>query len=1592
MSDGFSYTDTFYEDINNSGVSTLFEYFNLVKNWKKQTQRSTSGQNYSDVDDFEQSRSSFHEMGNDPNNLGPYLEHLKTAFSKRIIPTFAEWQVTILHFEGFPAKAENSGNEITRYVTHFNRLLTAHYPPETHEHHWRLTYQMWNLFTKQIEEHHTYAIPTGSTNPGGILREFVHEANTLLNKLAPPQHSNPNNYIHPITKHPGDGMNNHSVCQLWEPGNVNTWSLLGWYKYYNIMAWNPEQTAMSGSAPKRKDNLSDTYNKTRAFHSEWQLLAWMVLYDKTGKYNEEAAKWALAPGRMPRRDVQDIYDATHWTRTHDTQRLIIKQNKDNSVSFVPDTKDAMHWRTYDDCPFSHYMLYDIRSYYKANKDETTDVFGGEPQFGTAFTFTQPRGDEYGSVNVSKMGAHLLGAHVRPKNPDDDMFPHSLKLNDPKQFETRMNDVHPETQRKVLQLLVRGFASILTLYHDKYPGQMNKPYFVTDGSSNKKKASNHPILSNNTKSVVAANKFLLKHLQSRTGLQDHMGQLLPEIAGLFAGEKMNDSMNLYAVLEMLMDQDQLDELADDTDRFQLEMEARLQKGATEVEQRRHPFERVVKGKWDPSKKWAVLGGQGRNGVFRRGEAIPIEVLLKDTGYNKLDSLSLPELKKFAAEQLPRSDMTVYQFLNSPYNCVYLPLVQTNSVIEDMESISPVCTRCVRPFFESQWVYAVWGVVLSGHSNDAKIINAVKPGRAPKGSTRRHKVGDDCGQPFDVSMEKHKEGLKLKRATGKRREFALVGNQRAAALKMKRAKKGKTPKGAEDKVFTAKYAIVGPVYSTIPEELYFFWDIEDKRGAGLVYTRYANYMHPDVKDPMNLMKTKGHVGTIDQGYIRQNDFADNAGFLVYNKVRMGFAFCQKLHLERVNDRSNICMDCYNELGGDGRKGMNLIMKPFSHKIIANPRLFKNQDIVDEAKREGNPSFQPGVGTVPQSDTPPVFEKAPKEEFAEAMKVTPLKNKADKRDCDNVESRGESITARNYWKNIECLTTKALLLQRLWHVETQLEMEDQINSEDFAAFRDRIIELSEKAPLKEPAPNEDAVIPPKHPQVIVPGSFHMRPPQEAPPKDQEEAAEQYRSQSHKNKQQAKINLDRMNTFVGKLTRMSDTKKNIELRSQLANELPSDFDGIKHLLRHLLVQLRIEEATTQERMTDNAFPNVFDHEATRIEIRNNKAYPGPLLGRTIRYPKLRFNMLKLIHAHTAFEEIGGQKVFTVQNGEFDYESFVDEDEDEGPSVRDHPLKYVRFFLESGDFGTQGGVHFVGMIDRAADNSALEHEVQERTMKMTHVFITYVLHKRAVNTEHNREVLSKMSEAGSYMFNTSQHLATMLDFGKMLKKDSDGNWDQVNIGNAHKASNVDNHPASYPNDTFTSHLDHYTWQGGTEIGPFHHFFHFHATLKLVHFSKLMFNYFTMRDWLRRAFQGLTPNKDWYLVDLDGRPMYRQSEVPHIDIQLLPQDGWDKVISNYLWKDAEDRKAREQAGVGGGLGAGPPGFGVGNTFPPPPPPKTTFGPGGPASLPDVPFTPNRPQTGADQLIQQQRRYEQSLRQNTMSVGTTPPFMVNPQPK
>ena len=1549
----FQWNNTFYDDINSSKEGfTMTDYFKLMKSdlWTEQRSRSTRGQNLSDVDEFEQSRVSFHESGNDQNNLGPYLTHLESSYSKKNIPSFEQWKVTILHdVNGDP---DPDANDTTRYITHFNRLLTAHYPVASESKQWRLNYQMYDIEKRQLQEFDGYVVPTGSTNPGGAKTGFVHVQNTSYNKLAPPQDSDASKLSEMPTKHPGDGMAGSLICQDWDPGNVNTWSLLGWHKHYNVLAWNPAQTALPGFNPMRIEALTDTYNKTRSFNSHWQLLAWMVLYDKDGNYNFDASKWALAPGRMPRRQWIEIFNALHWTQSGSSQRLIRTQDSDSqNVSYVPDSKDAHHWTSYGDCPFSHSVLYDMNGYQAAPQQDPTDLFAGAGGGGVA---AFPRTDQFGSVTISPLGRHLLGP--LDNSNEKSMFPRSLHLNNAEQFETIMGNEPEVVQLAVLRVLVKAFAAILTLYHDEFPGQMMKLYFDTNTDTM------HNLLTPIPENVTKSNNKLLAKLQkveSLTGGGENGDELIAEIAVLFKKDLLKDARLLDLVVDTLNEMGQGDVL---NDAFMKDIPDAMI-GATEVitDARHHPFVAVVVEPWPtaPLPAWAALGANGRNHKFRKGDGrTPIEMLLNETvGHYDLNLLTLKQLKDFAVKHLPVSQMSVYEFMNSPYNCVYLPLVETNSVLDDMESMSPVCTRCVRPFFENQFVYAVWGTVSKGEDASVKNIMAAKPGRKPKGSERKHQIDKNaCGQPFNLTMENHSSKRFLEKATP--RHFKLQGTDEDLKKNM-----------------TQTYIVKGPVYGRIPEKLYFFWDPDNKRSLGLVYTRYPNYMHPEVQDPKQLMTTKGYVGVIDQGYIRQNDFSIKADKqVVYNHNRLGFAFCQKLHLERVNDRSNICLDCYNELGGDGRKGMNLITKPFSHNVLSNPRLYNNEEILNAAKKESNPNFFLGVSTDVRTERPVRVETG--DGFDDAMKKVPVARKAAKEGCDDVKADGPTITKFNWWKNIECLTTRPMLLNRLFYVEQEIYGEDEIDGDDFELFRTRMEELAANAPVVEPAEGQQAVITQPPPQVITPGSFTLAPaPSDAPPIDEREAAQQYQKEVYTNKQQAKANLDLMTAFVTNLTTMSMPQQEVVLRNQLAKEVTGQFGEVAHILRQLLVQLRLQEATTVERMSDNGFPDVFDHTAKRIEIRNNNAYPGQLLGRTIRYPKLRNKMLKALQNHTEYEVIDEQQVFTVQNGQFDVELHVDEDDSEGapPSVKDHPLKYVRFFFESGQaLQAQGGVHFVGMIDTDSSGNVLPHEVQERTMKMTHVFITWVLHKRAVNTDHNRVTLSKISAAASHLFNTSEHLSTLCDFGKMMQKDPDGNWEQVNIGNAHKASNVDNHPASYPNDTFTSHMDHTRWQGGAEIGPFHRFFHFHATIKLVHWSKIMVNYFTMREWLARAFRGLD-RPEWYLADIDGRPLYKQSETPHIDIQLLPQDGWEKVISDYLFKDAVDRRAREEAGVFGSMGAANPGHQVSNAFSGPP--SMSVGHADQGS-----FRPQPPAVLSEGPTPSQQRQEELYRQNPVVRG------------
>jgi len=463
----FDWRRTFYRDINRQKVRSMQEFFARVSDrnqWTQAAQRARH-QNFSNVDTFEQSRASFHDSGNDPDNLGPYLTHLEESFSKKNPPNFKEWQETILFKDGFP---DSEANEVEGYIKSFNRLLTAFYPNTHQSDQWKLRYQSYHVAAKELEEIRCF-IPNGFNNSSqGV--GFV-GGNPVYSRLAPPQHSDvtqePSEVDTFPDQHPAHGMHGRLVCQDWEPTNVNTWSLLGWYKYYKVRAWNPTQTIEQGNTnPLRIEQLSDTYNKSRAFKSHWQLMAWMVLFDKNGTYNEEAAKWALAPGRMPKRDIQHLFQKEHWTRSGDSRRVVSQQDPaTQNVKFVPDEKDTRHWRSYDDCPFSHHVLHDISGYSNArNENDPTNVMG------VSFGAPPPMAhlNNYGSVTLSERGKHLLGTHTPGTDATDNMFPDSLHLNDPADFEAKMRDESEDMQLRVLQQLVKSLAAIVTLYHDEYP--------------------------------------------------------------------------------------------------------------------------------------------------------------------------------------------------------------------------------------------------------------------------------------------------------------------------------------------------------------------------------------------------------------------------------------------------------------------------------------------------------------------------------------------------------------------------------------------------------------------------------------------------------------------------------------------------------------------------------------------------------------------------------------------------------------------------------------------------------------------------------------------------------------------------------------------------------------------------------------------------------------------------------------------------------------------------------------------------------------------------------------------------------------------
>jgi hypothetical protein len=1440
---GFNYSKTYWQDYNkvksyDGWVKAMTTAF---KNLEEEAR--SSGQNFSHLDVIEQDRQ---KLTGGLEHEGIFLKHVQESFSKKKVPTFEEWQKTMLLDD--PAEA----------AEYLNRLLTHSCPTkeDADDRTWKMPYHQYNYKTKLTKSTRGY-MPLGTTNPPGNLPNLVKNSTSVAPSIA----SEHGGLEHPYVDH-----RLVDVYQEWSNSDTDTWSVFGWYRKFQIDPWNPKiMTVNSGDNPTRREPKL-MYNKTHFTQLDvmWQLAHWCILYDKGGNYNEHAAKWALSPGRSPRSVYQDVYDKNHYTKSGDLRRGFMKMTEEDGETksrYVEDTKDQYHFSTYDLMPFPFYVLWDSGEGFRTFDRDNKKI------------------SEYGFTEQTTLGVHLLGTYQRPpsNNPHSVLFPDSMPLNPTEAaFKELMLKNAPDASAEDLKAtrmkLLRGFIIILTLSNDAFPGNMHRDNFV--------KSTRHTQHATARATKIEAKVLLAELKQWLLRYEDLLGDSESKLSEPWHSltiQPTNDTVEGYNQALGLA----LDSIYEDDDVAMMLNEETLVKAKkkdeegykkgekdkkvknwlddfearfdsissnTQTKPMDNPFKAVV-NKWDDLSIFETMSAN-KNGTDEQStEQQYLSLKGVEGRFESLEYTKLVEISK----GLPTSQMTVYEYLLSPYNCSYLPYAETYSTLSSSESLSPVCKRCTRPFFETKYTYGVHAKI----ADKGKWINVLKPGMTTRGSN--FKQGDlACGMPFNAKMEEMRESNQLE----------VWAYDEANNMYV-------TEEGVE-------FEVKGPENLYKPEYLYKHWDPTQKKD--LLFTQYRNAHHPDADANFKTVKDC-FVGSIDQGFIRTSDFSlrkdgeGNIDTVTYNRARLHYGFCKNLFLERINDSSNLCLDCHNQLGGDGRKGMNLITKPYSHRKAVNPRLKFSEG-------DGNPNWFTSITTSRyQGEARPEIVLAGTEEL-------PEKDLEDGEvsDCDEVEADGPQVTDINYYEGLNCLDENGLLDRMDW-VETELFHKNRINAADKVKFDQYVYELLQDIPTtteENPAVDPTSGQPDLGP-CVVPGGFFFRTNMPHVPLDDEERIQMFKEARLSHQAQADMDHATLRDFNEAMTQLHSSGNATPDQVQ---QLMGKFNSIRGLLRNYQDTLNIERQTVGERVGLDGYSNFFDSKAQRIEISNNGEYPGPLLGRTVRgSPKMKQMLLHQIRALAVSDEVvGGKRVYTVP---------------QSPSVD------IRVFFEAPPH--TDGVHFVGMIDYD-DNLNKQGERpqtrQIRTMKMTHLFITYVIHRRGTQRDHSREVMRRMRAAMMRMFGSSAILSEMVRFGMRVVQDNDGNWDVVEIAQAKKATNVDNHPESYPNDQWLSHMDHFGSDGGLELAPFTRFFHFHLALKLVHWSKLMFDYFRMNEWLEQAFKGRL-GAEFELRDLDGSLLYKDTERPHVDIKLLPQDDWDQILRDYRHKDFEDAQTRQH--MHGGL-------------------------------------------------------------------------------
>ena len=207
---------------------------------------------------------------------------------------------------------------------------------------------------------------------------------------------------------------------------------------------------------------------------------------------------------------------------------------------------------------------------------------------------------------------------------------------------------------------------------------------------------------------------------------------------------------------------------------------------------------------------------------------------------------------------------------------------------------------------------------------------------------------------------------------------------------------------------------------------------------------------------------------------------------------------------------------------------------------------------------------------------------------------------------------------------------------------------------------------------------------------------------------------------------------------------------------------------------------------------------------------------------------------------------------------------------------------------------------------------MQERRMTQSRVFITYSLHRAVKSELEARGILEKMAEAVRTLFGEDSNLCKIVLFGVKLQsnkgQDTVSSTSYATIEKPKKAEklfygqtvkNIARN--SYIYDTYQTHVESVTVDAGIEIGPTFHHPHFHALVTINHWSYVQIDTFRMKAILEQMFKGthLKYKEDFMLKDGRGFPFYHDNENPYVDIRLYPTDNWADVISAYVRKGTE---------------------------------------------------------------------------------------------